>query len=173
MADDDETLWALIEESLTRGATAERQAAWIQDQLRKLDKVGIQRFDRGFWKAMHRAYTWDLWGVANLANGHDGQEGFLGFRAWLVSRGQGVFDAAIADADSLAPHIAEQQHAPDGAPLCDAQALCHAARNAYEAAHGTELPTPTLDLFVEPVGEPIVASELSTRFPRVAAALGR
>lgn len=169
MADDDETLWALIDESRTRGATAERQAAWIEDRLRRLDKVGIQRFDRGFWKAMHRAYNWDLWGVANLANGHNGQEGFLGFRAWVVSRGKDVFDAAIADADSLAQHVAAQRSGEQ--PLCDAEGLCHVARNAYEAAHGTELPTPTLDLFVEPVGEPLVASELSTRFPRVAAAL--
>jgi hypothetical protein len=36
---------------------------------------------------------------------------------------------------------------------------------------GTQLPTPTLDLFVDPRGEPIREADLAVCFPKVAAAL--
>ena len=74
-----------------------------------------------------------------------------------------AFEAALEDPDSLAPHVRKDI---DGTPMA------YVARDAYEKVTGSELPTPTLDLFAEPIGEPVLQSDLSTRFPRVAKALG-
>src|SRR5205807_9971881 len=48
------------------------------------------------------ACSWDLWGAAYLINGGCSDDGFDYFRAWLISRGRTVYEAAIKDPDSLA-----------------------------------------------------------------------
>jgi len=164
---DDEGFWAIIDESLDAvgfEATPEAQATWLTHRLEQLEADEIQHFDQAFWKKMIAAYRWDLWGVCNLSNGHGGQEGFMRFRAWLVSRGRAVFEAALADPDSLAEHIHEN---------VDGERVTYCMRDAYQQKMGSELPTSTLDLFAEPRGEAINPSDLTTRFPRVAAALDK
>jgi hypothetical protein len=49
-----------------------------------------------------RAYRRDLWGAAYLINGGCSDDGFHYFREWLILQGRAVYDAAIADPDSLA-----------------------------------------------------------------------
>ncbi len=161
MEEDD--FWSLLAESAEQAADVEGQARWLTDKLATLPGEQIRRFDTHLQRQMIRGYRWDLWGVASLANGHEDQEGFVGFRAWLVSRGQTAFEAALEDPDSLAPIIERN---------VDGTALTYTARNAHKRATGAELPTATLDLFAEPRGEPIQPSDLTTRFPKVAAALG-
>ncbi|MEM9072075.1 MAG: DUF4240 domain-containing protein [Myxococcota bacterium] len=161
---DDTGYWELIETSRDRAADPEGQARRLTEVLSQQSAVEIQRFGEWFQRAMLTLYRWELWGVASLVHGHEDQESFVAFRAWVVSRGREVFAAAVEDADSLAPHVT---------PKVDGSPLTYVARDAYEAATGNELPTATLDLFAEPAGEPIPPSDLTTRFPKVAAKLAR
>ena len=163
---DEDAFWAIIDDSLDavgREAEPAMQAQWLSRQLMQRPRNEIESFDLHFWKKMTLLYTWELWGVNTMANGHGGQEAFIGFRAWIVSRGRAAFDNALIDADSLAPLIRKNLQAME---------LTYITRDAYEETTGTELPTPTLDLLIDPIGEPIKESDLTTRFPKVAAALG-
>ena len=161
-ADLNEIHWSYVEKSRA-AATPEGQAELLRGTLAQLPLGEIAAFDHWFWQQMQLLYSWDLWGVASLA-GHDGEEPFLRFRAWVVSLGRAAARDAAADADSLASFIFAGAEAPD---------FCHAGREAYEGIAGSELPTPTLNLFAKPRGEPIQNSELTTRFPCVSAALAR
>lgn len=161
---DDAEFWALIDVAREHDPSPEGMARFLTHRLESLDARTIQRFDDRFSRNMMGLYRWELWGVSALVFGHHGdQESFMKFRSWIVSLGHGAYEEAITDPDSLARHLVAK---PDG------EALCYVARTAYEKREGQELPTPTLDLFAEPRGEPIPASDLTTRFPKVAAALG-
>ena len=60
---------------------------------------------RSFGKIYHEvdsaAYTWKLWGAAYEINGGCSDDGFDYFRGWLISQGRAVFEAALADPDTL------------------------------------------------------------------------
>jgi hypothetical protein len=156
----DELHWSYVEKSRA-AATPEGQADLLRATLAQLSLAEIAAYDHWFWQQMQLLYSWELWGVASLA-GHDGEEPFLGFRAWIVSLGRSAALDATADADSLASFIFEGAEAPD---------FCHVGREAYEGKAGSELPTATLNLFAKPRGTPLQNSELTTRFPAVSAAL--
>lgn len=51
------------------------------------------------------AYSWDLWGAAFVIHGGASDDGFDYFRNWLISRGRRVYEAALADPDSLSATI--------------------------------------------------------------------
>lgn len=159
---DEDAFWELIDRAREDSADAEGQARWLKKHLSSRSGSDIQRFNEQFQQAMIRAYRWDLWGVSSMVHGHEDQTGFVGFRAWLISCGREAFDAALEDPDTLAPVIE---------PKVDGTPLTWVARDAYEESMGSELPTATLDLFAEPAGKPIQPSDLSTRFPKIAAAL--
>ena len=76
---------------------------WIQDQQliqAQEDREGFS--PRGFQEATARANHWDLWGAAYLIHGVVSDDMFWDVRAGLVALGQEAFEAALADADSLA-----------------------------------------------------------------------
>lgn len=50
---------------------------------------------------MDEAYTWELWGIAYLANGGCSDDGCMDFRGSLIASGQSIFESALADAESL------------------------------------------------------------------------
>ena len=163
---EEDEFWGLINGARSVSADPAAQAVWLEARLEEsavaTEGEKIRDFDHHFWHQMQRAFRWDLWGVATLVHGAGGQEPFLAFRAWLISRGEVVFRGALADPDSLADVVV---------PRASGLPLCHVGRRAWAATLATELPTPTMDLFVEPRGTPIKESDLPVCFPRVAAAL--
>jgi hypothetical protein len=58
-------------------------------------------FEQHFDTCVGDAWRWDLWGAANIVNGGCSHDGFFYFRAWLVMQGRHVYEAALADPDSL------------------------------------------------------------------------
>ena len=159
---DDDRFWGLIAEAREHAASVDARAAWLVGSLTKLPPRDVERWGHAFDRAMARAYRWDLWGIASLLHqGHEDEERFADFRAWLVSLGRVRFDAALEDPDTLAEPLATEP--------AEARSYQRVARTAYEKLTGNELPMTTMDLFASPSGKPIAASELATRFPRVAA----
>ena len=100
---DEARFWAIIEAGGRRAlADPERQLAAVHRQLIKLTPEDIREFHKQFNQKLADAYTWDLWGAAYLINGGCSDDGFDYFRAWLISRGRKVYEAAVANPDSLA-----------------------------------------------------------------------
>ncbi len=77
------------------------QEARLEQALREMDAERIADFDGIFRSHMIRAFTWDLWGAAYLLLGGCSDDGFMDFRATLIAQGQNIFEAALANPDSL------------------------------------------------------------------------
>jgi hypothetical protein len=100
---DETQFWEIIEAGGRRAAKdPERQLAAIRKRLAKLSPEELVDFHHTFNKKLADANTWNLWGAAYLINGGCSDDGFHYFRAWLISRGRSVYEAAVADPDSLA-----------------------------------------------------------------------
>lgn len=86
----------------TRRADPDAHAERLTARLAKLPEEEI--LDFGHWWAVAdcRAYRRDLWGAAYLINGGCSDDGFQYFIWWLLLQGRTVYEAAIADPDSLA-----------------------------------------------------------------------
>jgi hypothetical protein len=80
--------------------------------LSALSLQDIVAFEVAFRRYLNDAYTWDLWGAAYVIHGGCSDDGFEYFRRWLVSGGRKVYEAALADPDSLAE--LDARPGPDG-----------------------------------------------------------
>jgi len=81
---------------------------------------------------VQRAYRWDLWGAAYLAEGGDSDDGFLYFRIWLVSKGRSSFEAVLDHPDDLAD--LDLAPGPDG--VYEFEEFGYIARQALVAKQG-------------------------------------
>src|SRR6266542_1621144 len=100
---DESQFWAIVESGGWKAhEDPERQLAAVRKQLCKLSPENVQDFHRQFNRKLADAYTWDLWGAAYLINGGGSDDGFHYFRAWLISRGRSVYEAAVENPDTLA-----------------------------------------------------------------------
>jgi hypothetical protein len=90
---------------------------------------------------------------------------FRDFRAYLISLGQGPYDKALANPDSLARVV---QDAETG----DWENADDVAGDAYQAVTGDDIPTGDSDVSGSPRGTPWddeQADELVQRYPALAA----
>ncbi len=94
---------------------------------------------QALWDLMADSYTNPLWAAAYLVNGGCSDDGFDYFRGWLIAQGQEVFEAVLADPDSLAELPAVKAAAAGGDDLDDEDVL-GIVWNAHIAATGAELP---------------------------------
>jgi hypothetical protein len=81
------------------------EPGWEEGLLRELSTLPpddilafVQRYDA----CVDAADSIDLWGAAYLINGGASDDGFYYFRCWLVGMGRRVYEAALADPDTLA-----------------------------------------------------------------------
>jgi hypothetical protein len=80
----------------------------LQTELEEYDPEEILAWDRIFDRLAVEAYTVDLWGAAYTINGGASDDGFYYFRCWLIGMGQKVYEAALANPDSLADVVAPE-----------------------------------------------------------------
>jgi len=81
----------------------ERQVEALRELLSKIPPNEVREFDDQMHSLLIEAYTWDLWGAAELlARGHCSDDFFTDFRSWLISMGRSRFEEALVDPDSLA-----------------------------------------------------------------------
>ena len=110
MAEDD--FWSIIARSTPYEADPARQIEVLERSLRELSPVQIEAFERAFHREQLRAYSWKLWGAAYVIHGGASDDGFEYFQRWLISKGRKVFEAALADPDSLADLLARDMEGP-------------------------------------------------------------
>ncbi|WP_164017452.1 DUF4240 domain-containing protein [Pyxidicoccus trucidator] len=165
----EQRFWQLIDESrATAGgardmASAQEQAEALEELLMREPPADLLDFERLFSELMARSYDWNLWGAAYVLNGGCSDDGFEYFRAWLIGQGKKVFEAVLADPDSLVDYADDEVESED---------LLYVAGRAYEEQTGDELPSVTVDLSDEPRGEEWEEEELPERFPRLSAKFG-
>jgi len=101
MSHDD--FWNLIE-TVHEAAPADMDAKCeeLTRQLKKYTPEDVAEFDRLFREHMVEAYHWDLWGAAYIIGGGCSDDGFMDFRATLISLGRNTFEQALADPETLA-----------------------------------------------------------------------
>jgi hypothetical protein len=110
---DHQHFWALIEAAKTStGGDCEAQTAQLVAALRHGPVDEILDWDRIHAELRVESYRWDLWGAAYLINGGCSDDGFDYFRGWLLGQGQALWEAALADPDSLADHPQVRVHRP-------------------------------------------------------------
>lgn len=74
----------------------------LKSELQVLAVPEVVSFQAHFDEAVDTAYTWPLWGAADIINGGCGDEAFVDFRSTLISFGRETFQSAVESPDSLA-----------------------------------------------------------------------
>ena len=100
---DESRFWALIDES--RAATTpalSNQPDILQQKLEKLSPEEIKCFDALFRQLWHDAYRDSLWAAAYIIEGGCSDDGFMDFRAGLISLGRDAYYAALQNPETLA-----------------------------------------------------------------------
>ena len=95
----EQQFWDTIESSIDDDPST--QLDRLQAQLNELPAEHILVFQSHYDQRMQQAYSWDLWGAAYVIKGGCSDDGFHYFRDWLISRGLGVYQSAMANPDSL------------------------------------------------------------------------
>jgi Protein of unknown function (DUF4240) len=129
--------WRLIEQARIEAPDAVAARAGVRLASRPADE--IVSYAQLLWDLLASSYRADLWAAAYLINGGASDDGFEYFRGWLISQGQTVFEAAVADPDSLAGVSAVVAAAETGEELEDEDVL-GIVWHAYRQATGQDLP---------------------------------
>jgi hypothetical protein len=81
----------------------ERPVEALRELLAKIPPDEVREFDDQMHSLLIEAYTWDLWGAADLlGGGWCSDDCFTDFGSWLISMGRSTFEEALVDPDSLA-----------------------------------------------------------------------
>ncbi len=140
----------------------------VTEALAKLPEREIVEWDRIFGEYWIGAFTWELWGAAFLIGGGCSDDGFMDFRGWLISRGEKVYRAALANPDSLAAVLSEDDE-------CQIEGFQYAAAEAWGKRTGreeAEFPDVSIKHPSDPSGRRIPDKNLPKRFPKLAAKFG-
>lgn len=134
--------WLIIE--ATRASTKEEQLELFRRKLERLTPQELVEIERIFIERLFAGYRWDLWLVAWLCQGGMcSDDGFHDFRAWLISRGRNVYEAALENADSL---VDEMRQAEDP----EFETFAYVPGRVYQDITGQDFP----ELEIQHPGEP-------------------
>jgi hypothetical protein len=140
----------------------ERQLDELRRLLLELPPEEIVNFRDHLLERMNAAFQWDLWGAAYIIGGGCSDDGFTDFRGWLISMGQGIYDRALADPESLA----DVADAP-GVEDVFFEEFLNVPAYVYEESTGHEIPEFAGHFPSEPAGKKWSeeGDELKRRFP--------
>ena len=166
---DDKRFWDVIAVGCPHDREPDEWNSSLVAVLKLLDPDDIVRFDHWLEGKASAAYSNELWSVASLINGGASDDGFAYFRLWLVGMGKKVYEAALANPDTLADIVDPQND--------DEAEIYGVALHAWEAlglseegfygAHSAETNSHKGPLEVE--GEWVRREDFLHRFPRLAA----
>lgn len=169
----EDAFWRLIESSRgdfdpkLRDGNMDRQADLLEEVLSALSVEEIAEFAEMFAQLLRRAYRWDLWGAAYVIGSGCSDDGFMDFRSWLISMGRVVFDAALADPESLAGVAS----AP-GVECSFFEGFGYVAYDLLEKKGADPDAVATAPQPEDPIGERWEEVDLPNRFPRLWAVFG-
>jgi hypothetical protein len=122
----EDQFWKIIDSACNSDPrTSEDWASRLTDALVSLPADEIVEWNHIFDRLAAKAYRIDLWAAAYLINGGASDDGFYYFRCWLIGMGREIYQAALADPESLADVAT---------PRWDREGI-HAEAEIYAAAH--------------------------------------
>ena len=132
---DVDTFWQIVEDA--RGSAdpvtgSEAVADGVVTRLATLPPEQIVDFDVAFQRIRSHAFRWDVWAAAAVINAGCTDDRFLDFLGWLAAQGRKVWEAALADPDSLAD-ILDRPDRPGAGSLTFT--FCEPMAFAASAAH--------------------------------------
>jgi hypothetical protein len=163
-----EKFWPIIARAAGSAHDPDAQVNELRAALLEHTLEEIISFEITFRSLLNNAYTWDLWGAAYVIHGGCSDDGFEYFRRWLVSRGQRVYDDALADPESLA-HL-DAHPGPDG--VWEFEEIYYVTLEVFKQKGGegdvrdyseTEAGLNGLG----PSGEPFAEDDLARRYPKL------
>ena len=177
---DREQFWTLIEAAKTAtGGNCRVETEQLVAALSKRPVDEVLAWDRIHGELMAESYRRDLWGAAYLINGGCSDDGFDYFRGWLLGQGHAIWQASLADPDSLANHPEVRVHRPYQEPYIylECEDILGVAYHAYEALTGQELTVEVVGMRPRrpELGEDWDfddAAEMRARYPRLWAFCG-
>jgi hypothetical protein len=138
---DKQSFWELLE-----GLDPETAGGELAARLDALEPEAIAAFQRHFDEEHARACTWPLWGAAYLMEGGCSDDGFIDFRHGLISRGRKIFESALADPDSLADLLDEDDFLSN-------EEFGSVAMEIHGSKAGGEIPRGDVEAPADPSGE--------------------
>ncbi|MBX9625489.1 MAG: DUF4240 domain-containing protein [Gemmataceae bacterium] len=172
----EDEFWGHIAASEPDPLDPEAQVDRLAARLAKLAPDEIVDFQAHWERLSDRAYRRDLWDAAGLINGMCSDDGFQYFRWWLSLQGRAVYEAAVADPDTLAgvvdPEVGEYE--AEVGPGVDAWFLATGTADDDDAGfeafrRAVDARNPGHDGPPELVPDPRGDEDENTRFPRLAA----
>lgn len=158
--------WQLIAETRSvAGDDTATQSKLLEERLTQLSPQAIVDFAQIRRGLDERAYTWDLRGAADVIEDGCSDDCFRNFRGYLISLGQGPYENALSNPDSLAS-VAQDAETGDWERANDV------APEAYSTVTGRDFPSDDSDLSGEPRGTPLDENDtagLALRYPGLAA----
>lgn len=137
-----EQFWALIDRARTRAeGDGEGTGEILAEMLGSKSQKAIRAFAAHLNDCLARSHTTAMEEACTIMLGGGGDDAFEYFRAWLVTRGRDVFEAAIADPDTLA-----DIDVADAVEECGSESLLTAAEQALEEAGGEGVELVVLDI---------------------------
>jgi hypothetical protein len=157
--------WQLVAETRSAaGNNTGRQSELLKERLTHLSPPQIVEFARIRHRLDQRAFTYNLWAAAYVIQDGCSDDCFRDFRGYLISLGQGPYEAALRNPDSLASVV---QNAEKG----DWENADNVAPDAYSSVTSNDFPLDTSDLSGTPRGTRFDENTVSLvrRFPHLGA----
>lgn len=98
---DENTYWAIIENSIKNTSSQEDQEIYLIAELEKLSPKEIIGFRLRTDKLLYDTYNQELWCAAYIVNDGSTDGGFDYFRCWLISKGKDAYYSAVKNPDSI------------------------------------------------------------------------
>jgi len=124
----EDMFWEIIEK--TMADDPQDQLDNLVNLLSTMTVDDIFGFDYRLDKFLELSYSSDLWAAAYIICGGCSDDSFDYFRAWLVSKGRTVFEAAVENPDSLIDVLTDA----DESDFPENEEILYAALDAYEEA---------------------------------------
>jgi len=160
---DENEFWSVVE-----GLAPENRTGDLKKRLSKLEPEKIVAFGRAFQLMAAKAYDWALFGALRLIHGGDCSEELFDRSCYgLVLRGRKVYESALANPDSIAEWLKEEEQIADDDGT-------DTALEVYEAITGAEFPTSEYP-HMAPTGDENLVEFAETwpkAFPRLHARFG-
>ncbi len=163
---DDQRFWTFVESAReAAGDDVDDRVSGLELVLLNQHPDEVQEFQDKYDELLQRANRRDLWDAAWLMNGGCTDAGFHHFRDWLISEGEQVFEAALADSQSLAGVAAPGRY--------ELAAFGEVAAEVFEQMTDVGIRHRRAMEDAEPAGATWRADDLPARYPRLAERFAR
>lgn len=110
---DNKFFWGLIDSVNSKVDVNDQEAVLkaTREALCELSSGEIAKWYEVYRELHKEAYRDDLWDEVEACGIHATDDGFIDFRAWLISRGQEVYEAVMAKPESLSSYVPNPREA--------------------------------------------------------------